>query len=166
MICNSLYRNSETLEAGKEINDAGEGLLEVCIVCSIGSPPFPHLNVFWCRLFILHGADQCNLCVRSFPELKISLLMMPYRNTTVSALFYPGRKVWIKFIFPLTPSPPHQLSSHRKTSSGALYCTCIAKLCSAVMTLYPEHYQSKRTTTPHWSAKSNGYTNGYNRNPI
>lgn len=72
---------------------------------------------------------------RSVPlsMLKASFLLVPYRDTTVSALFLPGNKPWWTVMFPFTPSPPHWVSSQRKTSSAALSCVCIVRLSSAVV---------------------------------
>lgn len=65
--------------------------------------------------------------------LKASLLLVPYRDTTVSALFLPGNKPRWTAMFPFSPSPPHWVSSPRKTSSAALPCVCIVWLSSAVV---------------------------------
>lgn len=72
---------------------------------------------------------------RSVPlsMLKASFLLVPSRDTTVSALFLPGNKPWWTVMFPFTPSPPHWVSSQRKTSSAALSCVCIVRLSSAVV---------------------------------
>lgn len=43
------------------------------------------------------------LSMRSITELKASLMLVPYRNTTVSASFLPGNKLRWKVMFFLTP---------------------------------------------------------------
>lgn len=74
------------------LHDAAEGLLEVCIICSIEALPlfpfctFPDVECLYCM-----GQINASLCEVP-PELKASLLLVPYRNTTVSALFYPEEK--------------------------------------------------------------------------
>lgn len=129
---------------------------------------FPSFEPFLVQNIYTAWSRSKHLRVRSLPELKTSLLLVPYRNTAVSALFYLERKVWRKFIFPLTPWPPHQLSSPRKTSSATLSCTCIVKLCSAVMTLpLSTALPVKKDQNPlNCKQQLLGHTNEHHRNPI
>lgn len=118
------------------LHDAAEGLLEVCIIYSTEALTLSLIWAFPGAEYLYYmGQINASLCelppwAGKFPASGT------LKNTTASALFYLGRKVWNKFISPLpSPLPLHQLSSRNKTSSATLSCTCIVKLCSAVTAL-------------------------------